>query len=71
MSSSNLRNGHVSCHHPFGPHVAVINVHVALLNLRKSHVAMSILGVKGHTGPPCIQFMGVVECERSVLGSFR
>ena len=29
----------------FGPHVAVIKVHVALSNLRNSHVALTILGI--------------------------
>ena len=33
----------------FGPHVVVANVHVALSNLGNGHVALSILGVKGHT----------------------
>ena len=32
----------------FGPHVAVAKGHVALWNLRNGHVALSILGVKGH-----------------------
>ena len=45
---SNLRNDHVPCHHLFGPHIAVANVHVALSNLRNSHVALLALGVKGH-----------------------
>ena len=37
------------CHCLFGAHVAVTKVHVALSNLRNSHVALSILGVRGHT----------------------
>ena len=37
------------CHYLFGPHVTVVNVYVALLNLRNSHVALSILEVNGHS----------------------
>ena len=37
-----------ACHYLIGPHFTVANVHVALSNLRNSHVALSMLGVKGH-----------------------
>ena len=32
----------------FSNHVTVAKVHVALLKLRHSHVALSMLGVSGH-----------------------
>ena len=32
----------------FGPHIAVMKVHVALSNLRNSHVTKWVLGVNGH-----------------------
>ena len=48
LSSVNSKNGHVPCHLFFGPHVSITKVHVALSNLRDSHVTLSILGVKGH-----------------------
>ena len=44
----NFRNSHVLCHYLCGLHVAVTEVNVALSDLRCSHVALSILGVKGH-----------------------
>ena len=44
-----LRNSYVTCHYLFRPHVNVVKVHVALSNLRNGHVALSILGVKGHS----------------------
>ena len=44
-----LKNDPVPCHYRLEPHVAVANVHHALSNLRNSHVALLILGVKGHS----------------------
>ena len=32
----------------FSAHVAVIKGHVSPMNLRNGHVALSVLGVKGH-----------------------
>ena len=41
---SNLRKGYVSCHYIFTPYVAYVTK-----NLRNAHVALSNLGVKGHS----------------------
>ena len=47
---SNLRNEYVACHYIFSPHVACHYALCHMSNLRNAHVALSILGVKGHTG---------------------
>ena len=47
---TNLINVHIPCHSLFGAHFADVKVHVALLNLTNSHVALLILGVEG---PQC------------------
>ena len=46
---------HVPCHYMylFLPYITVAKAHVALLNLRNCHVALSILGSKDHRGRWC------------------
>ena len=45
---SNLRNDYVPCHYISKPHVACHYVPCPMSNLRNYHVALSILGVRGH-----------------------
>ena len=45
---SNLRKGCVTCHYNLYPHFARHYAPCHMSNLRNDHVALSILGVKGH-----------------------
>ena len=42
------------CHNLVGPHLAVIKVCGILSNFRNNHVALLILGVKGHNSVPTL-----------------
>ena len=65
----NLRKDYVSCHYQFGPHDAVVNVHVALSNFRNSNVALLILEVKGHLSVSSMVRVRPVSKEGVLMGS--
>ena len=49
-------------------HVAVVNFHVALSNLRKNYVAMLNLGVKGHLLGPSLLSNNIDTFENHFYG---